>query len=55
MESFELVVTETLKKIIDVEAETLEDAIQEAYDAFGQGNIELDNDDFNGVDIESAN
>ena len=49
MPSFKLEVVETLARMVEVEAETLEDAVRQTYKAHRNGDIVLDADDL--VDI----
>ena len=54
MKVFELTVIETLQGFIDIEAETIEDAIKIAYANYGDGLIELSSEDLNEINIESV-
>ena len=50
MKTFYISVTETLNRIVEVHAEDSSEALQKAEDAYYNGEIELDYDDY--VDVE---
>ena len=50
MKTFYISITETLNKIVEVHAEDSGEALQKAEDAYYNGEIELDHDDY--VDVE---
>lgn len=50
MKTFYISVTETLNKIVEVQAESSEEALRKAEDAYDADGFELDHDDF--VDTE---
>ena len=50
MKTFYISVTETLNKIVEVQAESSEEALRKAEDAYDTDEFELDHDDY--VDTE---
>ena len=53
MSLFKLAMTETRGKIINIEADDIDDAVIKAYELFGEGLIELDRDyDLLDINIE---
>ena len=50
MKTFYISVTETLNKIVEVQAESSEEALRKAEDAYDADEFELDHDDY--VDVE---
>ena len=50
MKTFYISVTETLNKIVEVQAESSEEALRKAEDAYDADVFELDHDDY--VDVE---
>ena len=52
MKVFELIVTEIREKLIEIESETIEDAVSEAYERYGEGNIRIEDSDLSRVRIE---
>ena len=50
MKTFYISVTETLNKIVEVQAESSEEALRKAEDAYDADEFELDYDDY--VDVE---
>lgn len=51
MKTFYISVTETLNRIVEVRAEDSQEAIQKATDAYYDGQIVLDSDDYVDVDF----
>lgn len=51
MKTFYISVTETLNKIIEVHAESSEEALQKAEDAYYNGEIVLDSENFVNTDF----
>lgn len=54
MKDYEIVITETLKKTVTVQAENPDEAIQKASDAWHRGEYILDAESFQGVDFQNA-
>lgn len=52
MKKFEIEIIETLRKVIEVDAETEADALDIVNERYSNADIILDADDFIGVDIE---
>ena len=50
MKTFYISITETLNKIVEVQAESSEEALRKAEDAYDTDEFELDHDDY--VDVE---
>ena len=50
MKTFYISVTETLNKIVEVQAESSEEALRKVEDAYDTDEFELDHDDY--VDVE---
>lgn len=48
---FQINIVETLQRLVEVEAEDKDTALQLAKDKWNQGEIVLDADDFTGVDF----
>lgn len=46
MKTYYISITETLNKIVEVHAETSEEALQKAEDAYDNGEVELDYNDY---------
>ena len=55
MEKYEVEITEYLQRIIEVEAESPEDAVYKVEEDYDNCNIVLDSGDFTGKDIEIYN
>lgn len=53
MKKYNIVITETLRKVVRVEAETEDDAIDKVYDLYSNYDIILGGDDFDGYDVYS--
>lgn len=54
MKDYDVVITETLKKTVTVQAENPDEALQRASDAWHRGEYILDADAFQGVDFQNA-
>lgn len=52
MKRYYVSVTETLNKVVSVDAESPKEARQKVNDAYVQGDIVLDDDDFSCVEME---
>ncbi len=50
MKTYYISVTETLNKVVEVQAESSEEALRKAEDAYDADEFELDHDDY--VDVE---
>lgn len=53
MKKYNIVITETLRKVVRVEAESKDNAIDKVYDLYSDCDIILGGDDFDGYDIYS--
>ena len=51
MATFQVEVIETLSRIIEVEADTIEDAVSSVHTQYAEEEIVLDHADFTGYDI----
>ncbi len=52
MKTFYISVTETLNKIVEVQAESSEEALRKAEDAYDADEFELDHDDMEDLEFE---
>ena len=52
MRKYYVSVTETLNKVVSVDAESENEAVQKVQDAYNNSDIILDNDDFCGEKVE---
>lgn len=52
MKKYYVSVTETLNKVVSVDAESENEAVQKVQDAYNNSDIILDNDDFCGEKVE---
>ena len=52
MKTYYISVTETLNKIVEVRAESSEEALRKAEDAYDADKFELDNDDMEDLEFE---
>lgn len=52
MKRYYVSVTETLNKVVSVDAESMKEARQKVKDAYDQGAVVLDNDNLAGEEIE---
>jgi hypothetical protein len=52
MAEFEVEITETLQRVVKVEAHTLDEAVTQVRECYKREEIILDSGDFVGVDIE---
>lgn len=52
MKTFYISVTETLNKIVEVQAETSEEALRKAEDAYDADKFELDHNDMEDLEFE---
>lgn len=52
MKTFYITITETLKRTVEVHAETADEALQKAEDAYYNGEIVLDSEDFVDTDFD---
>ena len=52
MKTFYISVTETLNKIVEVQAESSEEALRKAEHAYDADEFELDNDDYVDTELE---
>jgi hypothetical protein len=52
MKTFKIQITETLQRIVEVEAEDIDQAIADVEWQHEQGEIVLDGDDFTGVEFD---
>ena len=52
MKTFYISVTETLNKIVEVQAESSEEALRKAEDAYDADEFELDNNDMEDLEFE---
>lgn len=53
MKKYYVSVTETLNKVVSVDAESEIEALQKVHDAYDNSDIILDNDDFCGETVET--
>ena len=54
MKKYNVTITETLKKRVEVSAESLDEAEQKVNDSWYRGDYILDADDFDGVEFDAA-
>ena len=52
MKTFYISITETLNKIVEVQAESSEEALRKAEDAYDADEFELDHDDMEDLEFE---
>lgn len=52
--TFRVVITETLKRVVEVNESTMDEAVQAVSDWWHNGQIILEAEDFDGVDFSAA-
>ena len=52
--TFRVVITETLKRVVEVKEPTMDEAVQAVSDWWHNGQIVLEAEDFDGVDFSAA-